>query len=278
FSAFRSTYGDLRDNPELQEDLANRIAPFLKRRTKAEVCAELPPKEERMIFCDMHGEQRALYETLRETGRKQLADCERSDKRINAEIFTTLLRLRQTCCHPALLPDSPSAPSAKFELLQELVLEHIDSGHKLLLFSQFTSFLAKITEWLDRDKIAYEYLDGSTRNRQDRVDNFNNNAEIPIFLLSLKAGGTGLNLTSADTVILCDPWWNPAVELQAADRTHRIGQSRPVTSLKLLVRDSIEEKILALQEKKQQMFDNVIDNPSIAATKFTIEDLKFLLN
>ena len=162
-------------------------------------------------------------------------------------------------------------------MLHELLHEHIDSGHKVLLFSQFTSILSVIEKYLKEQNISYEYLDGTTRNRQQRVDNFNNDDNIKIFLLSLKAGGTGLNLTSADTVIIYDPWWNPAVELQAADRTHRIGQTRPVNSMKLLVRDSIEEKILRLQEKKQDIFDNVIDNPNISSEKLSVEDLKFLL-
>ena len=133
-------------------------------------------------------------------------------------------------------------------------------------------------KYLDSANIRYCYLDGSTRNRQDVVDEFNQNSSIPVFLLSLKAGGTGLNLTSADTVMIYDPWWNPAVELQAADRTHRIGQTRPVRSIKLLVRDSIEEKILALQERKREIFDQVVDNPALSAEKFSIEDLKFLLS
>lgn len=280
FHAFRQYYAGIRESARLQADLAARVSPFLKRRTKAEVGQELPPKQESTLFCDMDPEQRDLYEKIREDGRMQLQKITGGDAKVNTEIFTTLLRLRQACCHPGLLPD-PAAhrtPSAKFELLQELVLEHIDCGHKLLLFSQFTTFLAKMTAWLDAADIRYEYLDGSTRNRQQRVDNFNNDPGIPLFLLSLKAGGTGLNLTSADTVVICDPWWNPAVELQATDRTHRIGQTRPVSSIKLLVKDSIEEKILALQAKKQEIFDHVIDNPSAIAGKLSIEELRFLLS
>ena len=196
------------------------------------------------------------------------------------EIFTTLLRLRQICCHPQLLPDFDGGeefPSAKMELMHELLQENIDSGHKVLLFSQFTSILAVIEKYLQENNISYEYLDGTTRNRQQRVDHFNNDDSVKVFLLSLKAGGTGLNLTSADTVIIYDPWWNPAVELQAADRTHRIGQTRQVNSIKLLVKDSIEEKILHLQEKKQNIFDNVIENPTFNNEKLSVEDLKYLL-
>ena len=155
-------------------------------------------------------------------------------------------------------------------------MEHIDSGHKVLLFSQFTSLLSIVRSYLDSRQIKYCYLDGATRNRQEVVDEFNNTPDIPIFLLSLKAGGTGLNLTSADTVMIYDPWWNPATELQATDRTHRIGQTRPVRSIKLLVKDSIEEKILALQERKQELFDSMVENPALSMEKLSIEDLKYL--
>ncbi len=278
-AAFRRTYADLREHPELQRDLAARVGPFIKRRTKAAVASDLPPKFERAIYCEMEPAQRALYEEIREAGLRELAACKTGDIRSHATIFTTLLRLRQVCCHPALLPDhrGDGVPSAKMELLLELLHEHFDSNHKVLLFSQFTSLLALAMPELEAAGIPFEYLDGATRNRQQRVDHFNNDPAIPLFLLSLKAGGTGLNLTSADTVIIYDPWWNPAVELQAADRTHRIGQTRPVSSLKLVVRDSIEEKILELQERKQAIFDSVIDNPELEASKLSIEDLKMLL-
>jgi SNF2 family DNA or RNA helicase len=280
FAAFRKYYSDIADNPALQQDLAARVSPFLLRRTKLQVGQELPPKQERTIFCSMDSAQQDLYEEVRANGLAQLAKMSKGDVRAGTEIFTTLLRLRQICCHPGLLPEKAgeNVSSAKFELLQELVMEHIDSGHKLLLFSQFTSLLSKISEWLDEQKIPYEYLDGATRNRQAHVDHFNNDPSVPLFLLSLKAGGTGLNLTSADTVVICDPWWNPAVELQAADRTHRIGQTRQVTMLKLLVKDSIEEKILAMQQQKQEIFDNVIENPGAVSGKFSLEELRFLLS
>ena len=280
FAAFRKYYADIANDPALQQDLAARVSPFLLRRTKSQVGQELPPKQERTIFCTMDPEQTDLYEEIRAHGLAQLAKMSKGDQRAGTEIFTTLLRLRQICCHPGLLPENAGdkVTSAKFELLQEIVLEHLDSGHKLLLFSQFTSLLAKISEWLDEAGIPYEYLDGGTRNRQAHVDRFNNDPAIPLFLLSLKAGGTGLNLTSADTVVICDPWWNPAVELQAADRTHRIGQTRQVTMLKLLVKDSIEEKILAMQQQKQEIFDNVIENPGAVSGKFSLEELRFLLS
>ena len=227
----------------------------------------------------MDNDQRSLYDSILEFGRSQCDELIKSGRKTsNFEILTTLLRLRQICCHPELLPDlhNKNLYSAKLELMKELVLQNIDSGHKMLLFSQFTSLLALIRPWLEEQGINYEYLDGATKNRQQHVDNFNENSNITVFLLSLKAGGTGLNLTSADTVIIYDPWWNPAVELQAADRTHRIGQTRTVSSIKLVVKDSIEEKILALQGKKQEIFDNLIENPASYSDKLSIEELRFL--
>lgn len=280
FASFKRYYNNIDEDIDLQNDLMARVAPFIKRRTKSEVAKELPPKQEITLYCEMSEEQRKLYEDVREHGNAMLASMAHDKQaHVNTEIFTTLLRLRQICCHPQLLPDfgNTTCPSAKMDLLKELLLENIDSGHKVLLFSQFTSILAIIEAFLKEHNIKYEYLDGSTRNRQDHVDNFNNDATIPIFLLSLKAGGTGLNLTSADTVIIYDPWWNPATEMQATDRTHRIGQTRMVNSIKMLVKDSIEEKIFQLQEKKQQIFDSVIDNPNAIKEKLSIDELKFLL-
>lgn len=277
FNSFHKYYSNIGSDHYLRNDLSARVAPFIMRRTKDTVCKELPPKQEQTIFCEMTSAQRKLYEKIFKDGQRQLKDYARNGKN-NFEILTTLLRLRQICCNPSLLPESTgdNIESAKTSLLQELVLENIDSGHKMLIFSQFTSLLHIIRDWLDTSGIGYEYLDGTTKKRQDRVDNFNKSDNIPVFLLSLKAGGTGLNLTSADKVIIYDPWWNPAVEAQATDRTHRIGQTRPVDSIKLVVEDSIEEKILKLQSKKQEIFDSLIENPAAASHKLSIEDLKFL--
>ncbi len=279
-ASFRRRYEHLSEHRELQDELAGRVAPFIKRRTKALVAAELPPKTEVLLFSEMDEAQRKLYNQVLNRARTELAKAEKStDKQARLTIFTELLRLRQVCCHPELLPDQAgsSVASAKMELLKELIMENIDSGHRMLLFSQFTSLLAIIREYLDATGIPYEYLDGTTRNRLEHVDAFNNNPNIPIFLLSIKAGGTGLNLTSADTVIIYDPWWNPAVEMQATDRTHRIGQTKPVTSLKLLVKDSVEERILDLQGRKQEIFDGLIDNPAAGADALSMDDLKYLL-
>lgn len=279
FSSFKKYYNGIRYDQQLQQGLAVRVSPFIKRRTKQLVCSELPPKHEQTLFCEMDREQRALYDRFFVAARRQVVAVAKHGKGgTSLDILTALLRLRQICCDPALLPDNvgEGTLSAKTELLKELVLQNIDSNHKMLLFSQFTSFLQIVRNWLDDEQIAYEYLDGATRNRMRHVDNFNRNPAIPVFLLSLKAGGVGLNLTSADTVIICDPWWNPAVETQAADRTHRIGQTRPVNSIKLMVKDSVEEKILRLQDAKQKMFDNIIENPALFADKLSIEDIRML--
>jgi superfamily II DNA or RNA helicase len=278
FNGFKKYYADINEDRFLQEDLAARVGNFILRRTKDKVCDDLPPKIEQIIYCEMAPDQRKLYNEIFNYGQRLVAAYDKNKKQNSFEILTTLLRLRQICCNPQLLPDmeTVNVSSAKTDLLKELVLENIDSGHKMLIFSQFTSLLKIIRTWLDESEISYEYLDGASKKRQAIVDNFNNTPEIPVFLLSLKAGGVGLNLTSADTVIIFDPWWNPAVEDQATDRTHRIGQTRTVNSIKLVMEDSIEEKILQLKSRKQKLFDNLIENPSANAAKLNIEDLKFL--
>ncbi|MBO5667636.1 MAG: DEAD/DEAH box helicase [Lentisphaeria bacterium] len=271
--AFRRRYGNIAADAELQEEFTGRIAPFIKRRTKQEVAADLPEKHERIIYCEMLPEQRELYTGLLAENRHILENGS------SAELFALLLRLRQSCCHPALLPDIPDGrqiPSAKTELLFEILQETIDSGHKVLVFSQFTSMLKLLIPQLDAAGIPYEYLDGSTRNRQERVDRFNSDPEIPLFLLSLKAGGTGLNLTAADTVIIYDPWWNPAVELQAADRTHRIGQTRAVSTIKLVMKNSVEERVLLLQQKKRELFQFLVENPA-ASGGMSLAELRSLM-
>lgn len=268
--AFRRRYAGIADDPELQHDLTCRTAPFIKRRTKSEVAADLPEKSERTLYCDPEPDQLKLYRKILASGGETIASG------TSAEIFSLLLRLRQICCHPALLPDRAGAGvgSGKTDLLFELLDETLDSGHKVLLFSQFTSMLQLLVPMLEKRGIPFEYLDGTTRDRQDRVDRFNRDPEIPLFLLSLKAGGTGLNLTAADTVILYDPWWNPAVELQAADRTHRIGQTRPVSTIKLVMRNSVEEKVLALQERKRRLFDALVGSP--ASSGLALDELRAL--
>ena len=275
---FRRTYcGSAAADPELKQELAARTSPFIKRRTKSRVAPDLPSRSELTLYCELAPEQRKLYDDTLLRGRELIRRGDRD--RNGAAIFEVLLRLRQICCSPRLLPGKigENIPSAKEELLTELLHENIDSGHKMLLFSQFTSMLQLLTPELDAAGIVYEYLDGATRDRQKRVDRFNRDDAVRLFLLSLKAGGTGLNLTAADTVIIYDPWWNPAVESQAADRTHRIGQTKPVNILKLVVKDTIEEKVQLLQEHKRRIFADVVADPA-AAGGFTLEELAMLFD
>jgi len=277
--AFRRRYAGIADDPEIQRDLVMRTAPFIKRRTKKEVASDLPSRTEQIFWCDLLPEQRALYDRILEEGRRKIDECRSDAAHCGTEIFSTLLKLRQVCCHPSLLPDGSGADiaSAKMDLTLELLNESIDSGHKILLFSQFTSMLKLLMPELEKNGIPFAYLDGATRNRQQVVDNFNNNTDTPLFLLSLKAGGVGLNLTSADTVIIYDPWWNPAAELQAADRTHRIGQTRAVSTGKMVVRNSVEEKIVMLQERKRDLFYNLVENPA-STGGFSLDELRSFLD
>ena len=280
-SSFRSRYV-VNPSPEILNELAERIAPFMLRRKKADVNRELPPKQEQILYCEMGAEQRAFYEKFRLRGQEVMEKLRRGARgEVRFEMLSALLRLRQICCDPSLLPPelNPDVKeSAKMELLKELLLESVDSGHKVLLFSQFTSQLHRIRDWMDSQSLKYEYLDGSTSDRMAHVDRFNQSPDIPVFLLSLKAGGVGLNLTSADTVIIYDPWWNPAAEAQAEDRSHRIGQTRAVTCIKLIVENSIEEKVLELQKIKQELFENLVESPTEAMRSISMEDLEFLLN
>ena len=190
-----------------------------------------------------------------------------SDRKI--QMLEALLRLRQAACHPGLIDPRKHAgrASAKLDALLPRLDELADEGHKALVFSQFTSFLAIVRSELDERGMTYEYLDGQTRDREQRVERFQTDPECPLFLISLKAGGLGLNLTAADYVFLLDPWWNPAVEAQAIDRAHRIGQTRPVFAYRLIARDTVEEKILELQERKRELADAIIsaDNSGLAA-------------
>ena len=218
---------------------------------------------------------RRLLDFARKTGWKQH----------RFDVLAMLLRLRQTCCHPLLLPKDLRAefpddiPSAKFDLAKEVILEAIDSRHRILLFSQFTSVLDLFPEWLKKSHIKFERLDGSTQDRQAHVDKFNNSDDIPIFLLSLKAGGTGLNLTGADTVIHFDQWWNPMVEDQATDRAHRIGQKKTVYVMKMIASGSIEEKVLALQRRKQAVISAKVSTTDEAVMeRLTADDLASLLS
>ena len=282
--------------PDVQRRLSRRLQPFLLRRRKRDVAKDLPEKIEQVVPCSLTSHQRAAYDALLREIQQGLGS---SGKNVNAgaqrmKMLTGLLRLRQVCCDLRLLKvaqasslHSPperklearatSETSAKLDLLDELLEEAIDGEHRVLVFSQFVSMLHLVRERLEKLEIPFCYLDGSTKQRQEVVDRFQSDSAIPVFLISLKAGGVGLNLSAADTVIHFDPWWNPAVEAQATDRAHRIGQTRVVTAYKLITRDTVEEKILRLQEKKRAAIDAAIDSEEPLMTGLTTEELEELL-
>ncbi len=268
---------------ETLQYLRTRVKPFILRRTKAEVVKDLPPKIENVTYCAFSDEQTELYAALARKLRDQvLADVdEKGMAKSQMSILDALLKLRQICCHPRLLkldmPDfnAASLTSGKFEAFKDMVIDIVEEGHKVLVFSQFVQMLHIIRSWLEMTDIPFCYLDGSSKDRIEQVDKFNNSPEIPIFLISLKAGGTGLNLTSADYVIHYDPWWNPAVESQATDRAHRIGQKKQVFSYKMICENSVEEKILKLQEMKKGVAEAVIPGQD-SWKSLTRDDLEML--
>jgi superfamily II DNA or RNA helicase len=261
--------------------LARALRPLLLRRTKEQVAPELPAKVEQTVFCELPAKQRKLYDELRDHYRASLGR-QIGDKglgRAKILVLEALLRLRQAACHPGLL-DSRRAgePCAKLDLLVPQLREVLEEGHKALVFSQFTSFLALLRAQLDAQGVFYQYLDGQTRDRAAKVEAFQNDPGQQLFLISLKAGGLGLNLTAADYVYLLDPWWNPAVEAQAIDRAHRIGQQRPVFASRIVARDTVEEKILELQASKRDLADAVIQADKSLLAALSREDLELLLS
>lgn len=260
--------------------LARSLRPFILRRTKSQVVKDLPDKTEQTLHCDMEPAQRKIYEQLRAHYRTALLRKETAElNRSKIEVLEALLRLRQAACHPGLIdPTQTAESSAKLDMLLPQISEVVEEGHKALVFSQFTSFLSIVRERLDQENLCYEYLDGRTRNRAERVERFQNDPSVGIFLISLKAGGLGLNLTAAEYVYLLDPWWNPAVEAQAIDRSHRIGQTQRVFAYRLICRDTVEEKILDLQQKKRDLADAILNADNRLIQNLTREDLEFLLS
>jgi SNF2 family DNA or RNA helicase len=258
------------------------IHPFILRRTKSEVAKDLPEKIETDQFCELTGEQAALYQAvLKEVRAQVMGEVERQGmSRSHIQILAGLTRLRQAACDPRLLGlprDFGDEDSGKLVALRELIQTSIAGGHRVLVFSQFVTMLQLIKRALDEDGVAYEYLDGGTKDRLGRVESFQKDNGPPVFLISLKAGGSGLNLTAADTVIHFDPWWNPAVEDQATDRAHRIGQTKVVQVYRLIARDSVEEKIMLLSEKKRELVANVLSSDEQVGlkgmTKADVENL-----
>ena len=273
---------DHTSDPLARQRLSARVRPFLLRRTKAQVAPELPPRTEEDLFCEMTPRQETLYRAELKAAQMRLLNIS-TKKQFDSERFnflTSLLRLRQICCHPNLFAEKNSAeaqePGAKEEALLDLLEPLMEEGHKVLVFSQFVSVIERLELLLAEHEWKSFVLTGETEERGKLVHDFQTTEGSAIFLISLKAGGFGLNLTAASYVVLFDPWWNPAVENQAIDRTHRIGQTRPVMAYRLIARNSIEEKIRLLQKSKSALASSVLGEEQFAKS-LTLDDLRFLL-
>ena len=268
-----------REDQTTEKRLKSQIYPFILRRMKRDVAKDLPDKVENVAYCELTPEQKDFYlEVLDSTKEELFKSIEKNGlEKSRMSIFSALLRLRQICCHPRLY-DKDNVKnikqSGKFEHLKEMLGEIIEEKHRVLLFSQFVNMLDIIKDWCEKTGIKYEYLTGSTKDRQGAVERFNSTPSIPIFLISLKAGGTGLNLTGADYVIHYDPWWNPAVEDQATDRAYRIGQTKKVFVYRLITKGTVEEKIQKLKSRKRSLVDSVISVDRDIGKSLTYEDLQ----
>ena len=268
-----------KEDKQVERRLKSQIFPFILRRMKRDVAKDLPDKIEAVAYCELTPDQKDLYLQVLDSTKEELF---KSIETVGLEksrmsIFSALLRLRQICCHPRLYDKEGKLginESGKFEHLQSMLEEIISEGHRILLFSQFVGMLDIIKLWLENKGIKHEYLSGATKDRQEVVERFNTDPTIPIFLVSLKAGGTGLNLTGADYVIHYDPWWNPAVEDQATDRAYRIGQTKKVFVYRLITKGTVEEKIQRLKSKKRSLVDSVISVDRNIAKTLTYQDIK----
>ncbi|MCB5287393.1 MAG: DEAD/DEAH box helicase [Candidatus Cloacimonetes bacterium] len=275
---FKDLYLSPEDDRAAKLSLHRAVSPFLLRRIKKEVLLELPDKQEQTSWCKMSTVQEKLYLQILDTVQKKLMPESQEDLSY-VHILAALTKLRQVCNHPHLANDDvlPELElSAKLELLVELVQDSISAGHKVLVFSQFVKMLHIMRKVFDDREIRYSYLDGRTKDRRKPVEEFETNEDIRLFLISLKTGGTGLNLTAADTVIIYDPWWNPMVENQAIDRAHRIGQTKKVQVFRLITKGTVEEKILALQQNKLDLFNEVIEGGNAALKTMNMDELKQL--
>ena len=267
------------DDHETEQRLTNMITPFVLRRLKKDVLKDLPDKLERVFYSPLEGEQKDLYSARVQTLKASIGrQTDKEFKENKIAILAELTRLRQLCCDPSLVYNSYGGNSAKREACTDLIRTAVESGHKVLLFSQFTTMLDELTKSLDIEGIPYHLLTGSTPKdkRNEMVESFADD-DIPVFCISLKAGGTGLNLTAADIVIHYDPWWNTAVENQASDRAHRIGQKNTVTVYRLIMKDTIEERILKLQQEKSGLADRILSGEGISSSSLSREDLLELL-
>ncbi len=275
-----ATSGKAEADADARAALAKALRPFILRRTKGQVASDLPEKVEQTIHCQLDAEQRRLYDELRDHYRQSLLAKIEQDGlgKCKMHVLEALLRLRQAACHPGLIDKTRRGESsAKLESLLPQLREVMDEGHKAIVFSQFTSLLSIVRDRLDGEKVAYEYLDGRTRDRQEKVRRFQEDENCRLFLISLKAGGLGLNLTAAEYVFLLDPWWNPAVEAQAIDRAHRIGQTRTVFAYRLIAEGTVEEKVLELQRTKRDLADAIINADNSLIGNLKREDLELLL-
>jgi len=280
-TAFNRTATGERLDDEALALLARGLRPFILRRTKEQVASDLPPKTEQTLYCELERPQRALYDELRTHYRHTLLEGTGTNGfgRSKLHVLEALLRLRQAACHPGLIDRRRTTDaSAKLDVLVPRIVETIDEGHKTIVFSQFTSLLAILRARLDESGTTYEYLDGRTRDRQSKVERFQTDPGCRLFLISLKAGGLGLNLTAAEYVFLLDPWWNPAVEAQAIDRAHRIGQARHVFAYRLIARDTVEERVLELQQRKRRLADAILMADNSLLRDLRREDLELLLS
>jgi SNF2 family DNA or RNA helicase len=257
--------------------LVRRIRPLMMRRTKELVATELPAKQEQVLRIDLAPRHRKLYDTFLQKERQKLLGLIEDLDRNRFIVFRSLTLLRMLSLDASLVDEKyADIPSSKLDALLEQLEDVVAEGHRALIFSQFTSFLGKAAARLASRGIAYEYLDGSTLRRASVIERFKG-GHAPVFLISLKAGGFGLNLTEADYVFLLDPWWNPATEMQAVDRTHRIGQTRSVNVYRLVATGTIEEKVMALRDRKAALFDAVMDDDAMFSTALTAEDIRGLL-
>lgn len=261
--------------------LRKKVAPFILRRMKADVLDDLPPVSENVYHCQLTNVQKELYKSYAESARDELVKLVERDgfDKVQIHVLATLTRLKQICCHPAIFAkeEAEIGDSAKYDMLVELLQTLIEGKHKTVIFSQYTKMLQIMRDDFEQKGIRFNYLDGSSKNRLDIVNEFNNDPNIPVFLVSLKAGGTGLNLVGADTVIHYDMWWNPAVENQATDRVHRIGQKESVSVYKLVTMGTIEEKIVEMQNRKKGIVKKIVSCDDEAITKLTWEDVLELL-
>ena len=268
-----------REDKTVEKRLKSQIYPFILRRMKRDVAKDLPDKVENIAYCELTPEQKDFYLEVMDSTKEELFKSIQQNglEKSRMSIFSALLRLRQICCHPKLYDKElkkGAMESGKFEYLKDFLEEVISEKHRILLFSQFVDMLDIIKEWLEKSGIKYEYLTGKTKNRQEVVERFNNDTTIPIFLISLKAGGTGLNLTGADYVVHYDPWWNPAVEDQATDRAYRIGQTKKVFVYRFITKGTVEEKIQKLKMRKRSLVDSVISVDRNIGKSITFDDLQ----